>query len=271
MLDTSTLAHGPAAFAAAHGLTYQPTSEPSGFGGALFENLRNAVVVDRFTAEGFEVGTITGAPGGSQTHRGATGATVTTSFSTSVRRSYGYLAIRLQRRLPHLVLDATRNDGLFGSSIPMPIANDQRLSLEGDFDRYFRLYCPEGYERDALYVFTPDLMALLIDETGDLDVEIVDDWFFVYSTKPLDLGRAATWERLLRIRLVVGEKAITRTDLYADERGAAATGAVVAEPGRRLTMGFLGVNPRKRTFLWLIGGFLAIDAVVITVVMLSLR
>ena len=37
----------------------------------------------------------------------------------------------------------------------------QVLSLEGDFDRYFTLYCPKEYERDALYVFTPDLMALL--------------------------------------------------------------------------------------------------------------
>lgn len=39
------------------------------------------------------------------------------------------------------------------------------LSLEGDFDRYFTLYCPGDYERDALYVFTPDLLALLIDES----------------------------------------------------------------------------------------------------------
>jgi len=30
-------------------------------------------------------------------------------------------------------------------------------------------------------VFSPDLMSLLVDETGDLDVKIVDDMFFAYA------------------------------------------------------------------------------------------
>lgn len=51
-------------------------------------------------------------------------------------------------------------------------ARDQVLSLEGDFDRYFTPYCPKQYERDALSVFTPDLMALCIDEAAPFDIEI---------------------------------------------------------------------------------------------------
>ena len=82
------------------------------------------------------------------------------SFSTTEVMSVGYLAVRLQRKLPQFVLDSSRNDDGKYSNLPMPIAGGQRLSLEGDFDQHFALHSPRGYERDALYIFTPDLMAL---------------------------------------------------------------------------------------------------------------
>ncbi len=49
------------------------------------------------------------------------------------------------------------------------------LELEGDFGKHFELHVPAGYERDALYVLTPDVMQVLIDEAADRRVEIVDD------------------------------------------------------------------------------------------------
>lgn len=58
---------------------------------------------------------------------------------------------------------------------------EQRLSLEGDFDRHFALYCPAGSERDALYLFTPDILALLIDRVRGLDVEVVGDRLLLTS------------------------------------------------------------------------------------------
>ncbi|GLI25862.1 hypothetical protein ARHIZOSPH14_01040 [Agromyces rhizosphaerae] len=135
---------------------------------------------------------------------------------------WGYLAVRLDRRLPHLLLDATRNDGAFGvSNLPIGFAKDQRLSLEGDFDRHFALYCPREYETDALYVFTPDVMGLLIDETGAYDVEVVDDWLYVYSVTPFALLEPETWRRLHRIRTVVGERLARRSTRYADDRATA--------------------------------------------------
>jgi hypothetical protein len=147
--------------------------------------------------------------------------------------------VRLERKLPQFVLDSSRNDDGRFSNLPMPIAAGQRLSLEGDFDQHFALHSPRGYERDALYIFTPDLMALLIDETGDFDVEIVDEWFFVYARGGWDLSNGTLWRRLDRIRHVVGAKAITRTDLYANARDP----AVIAE-GSRLRMGFFSGRSR---------------------------
>ena len=155
------------------------------------------------------------------------------------RHDWGYLAIRLERALPHMVLDSRRNNHLFGvTNLPTDFRRDQTLSLEGDFDRHFRLYCPREYERDALYVFTPDLMALLIDEAAPYDVEIVDDWLFVYSPRPFDPLSRAGYERLFRIADTVGAKTLDQTDRYADDRPGSYPGHSVAMPGRRLTVAF---------------------------------
>jgi hypothetical protein len=106
--------------------------------------------------------------------------------------SWGYVAVKLDVPLPNIVLDALGNNTL-GSNLPASFARDQRLSLEGDFDRYFTLYCPQGYEADALYLFTPDIMARFIDHAAQLDVEIVDDWMFLYMQRPASTTDAATW------------------------------------------------------------------------------
>ena len=163
---------------------------------------------------------------------------VTGSGKNQTTHNWGFLAFQLDRRLPHMVLDSTANNGLFGgSNLGVTFTKDQRLSLEGDFDRYFTLYCPREYERDALYVFTPDLMALLIDEAAPFDVEIVDSWMFVYSAKPLAMVDPAVHERLLRIVDTVGTKTLTQTERYADERVGDRTANIVAPPGRRLKTG----------------------------------
>ncbi|WP_448389796.1 hypothetical protein [Microbacterium aurum] len=56
-------------------------------------------------------------------------------------RHWGYVAVKLSNPLPHIVLDAVGNNGLFGSNLPAAFDKHQRLSLEGDFDQHFALYC----------------------------------------------------------------------------------------------------------------------------------
>ena len=114
------------------------------------------------------------------------------SGKNSTTYKWGYVAVKLDVPLPNIVLDALGNNG-FGSNLPASFARDQRLSLEGDFDKYFTLYCPEGYEQDALYLFTPDIMARFIDSAAQLDVEIVDDWLFLYTKREASTLDAATW------------------------------------------------------------------------------
>ncbi len=133
---------------------------------------------------------------------------------------WGYVAIALDRRLPHLLLDAKANDtsvfGLKTSNLPVDLARDQRLSLGGEFDQKFTLYAPSDYGRDAFYVFTPDLMALFIDRLGAFDVEIIDDTMFVYGSR-FDLLDPNTYLWLQDLVETVAARTVRRTERYRDD------------------------------------------------------
>lgn len=147
---------------------------------------------------------------------------------------WGYLAIRLNRKLPNILLESRSSRSTSSdTSLLGPPRGNQRLELEGDFDNHFRLYCPAGYEQDALYVFTPDLMALMIDEAGDLSAQLIDDVALFFSAKPFDLSDDQLRDRLLRIADVVGSKALRQTARYRDDRSNDVD--AVGDEGKRLT------------------------------------
>ncbi len=214
-------------FAAANGLRFEPVSDAPSYPGAIFGVGTSRQVTDHFRTTDdryLDFGNyryVTGSGKNRSTHH------------------WGFLALHLDRALPHMLLDSRANNGLLGSTnLPAVFSREQVLSLEGDFDRYFTLYCPAEYERDALYIFTPDLMALLIDEAAPFDVEIVDQWMLVYSARPFPLGDAATYQRLLSIVSTVGSKTLTQTDRYVDERVGEFSANLVAPQGQRLRRGF---------------------------------
>lgn len=222
-------------FAHANGWGMQPRVSDLPYPGMLFTEGRERIASERvYTIDGrfFDIAN----------YRYTTG-----SGKNSRTHTWHYIAVKLERRLPNIVLDARANNGLFGSNLPTTLARDQVLSLEGNFDDHFTLYCPAEYERDALYIFTPDLMALLIDSASLYDVEIVDDWIFFYSSATYEALDATAWARMLQIAEVAGAKAADRTERYRDEHlvrqgtpplhSQASTGNRVAAPGRRLRRG----------------------------------
>ncbi|MEP6478259.1 MAG: hypothetical protein ABJB03_02615 [Rhodoglobus sp.] len=144
-------------------------------------------------------------------------------------QDWGFLALRLSRSLPNIQL---RSRQTFANDPAGDPTGEQHLSLEGDFDSHFTLYCPKGYETDALAIFTPDLMALLIDEAGDLSVQILDNAIVFYSPRPFDFADPAVVDRLFRIVDLVGAKAQHQTRNYTDKRSTDAT--AIAPEGRRL-------------------------------------
>ena len=144
----------------------------------------------------------------------------TSNGENSSTHHWGYVAIHIGTPLPHIVLDAVGNNGLLGSNLPASFDKHQHLSLEGDFDRYFTLYCPQGYERDALYLFTPDIMVRFMDTASQLDVEIVDEWLFLYTQRPVSTTDPASWAWLFSAVSALMDK-LAQWERWRDERYAA--------------------------------------------------
>ena len=148
----------------------------------------------------------------------------TGSGKNSQTHEWGYIAIRLDVPLPNIVLDARENDSFLGSNLPARYDRHQRLSLEGDFDRAFSLYCPEGYERDALYLFTPDIMARFMDHAATFDAEIIDDWLLLYTRQKVSTLDPSVWAEVFGTVGAVLDK-LAQWARWRDERLTSAAGA----------------------------------------------
>lgn len=210
-------------FGTANGLVFAAKSPNPSYPGAIFNRGDSRASLNHFRSAPsdrfFDFGTYTFSTG---------------SGKSRATHKWGFLALNLDRALPHMVLDSRANNSWLGSNLPATFSKDQILRLEGDFNEHFTLYSPKEYERDALYVFTPDLMALLIDNAAPFDVEIVDQWMFVYSRRAFEPLDPATYHRLFGIIDTVGAKTLTQTDRYVDDRVGTFAANVVAPPGKRL-------------------------------------
>lgn len=146
------------------------------------------------------------------------------------RHAFRFMEMRLPRALPHLMIDARRN-GSLRSLLP----GTQRLSFEGDFDRYFTVYVPQGYERDALQLLTPDVMVCLIDHGRRWDIEVIEDRLIVASSRFRRRSDRADVTALLLFSELIGAELGHQAANYTDPR-AERPRTQVAEAGRRLRL-----------------------------------
>lgn len=128
-----------------------------------------------------------------------------------------YLMLRLPVPVPHLILGSTKAGGI-SKQLPVHLDQDQRISLEGDFDRHFRVFAPADYGTDALYLLAPDVMVSLVDHAGSFNVEMVDDTVVFFAPGAADFSRAEAWEAfggLINGAVPVVSRAAAR---YRDDR-----------------------------------------------------
>lgn len=133
------------------------------------------------------------------------------------RGEWRYLAVTLSAPMPHLIFEAVTASKTAGN-LPAGIKRNQRLPLEGDFDRAFRLYVPEGYERDALFAVTPDVMAALVDSAGGFHVEVVDDRIVFFAATPAEFTRAEPWRDIARLLTGAVPPIVASSARYRDDR-----------------------------------------------------
>jgi hypothetical protein len=159
----------------------------------------------------------------------------TGSGKSSKQHSYHFAVFDLPRHTPHMLLDAKNNNflGMF-SNLPASFSGDQKLSLEGDFNDYFTLYAPKQYEKDALYIFTPDVMQAVTTYANNFDIEIIDNKLYLYTQTDLNLTSKTTLESLQSVIHVLAKQFYQQTDYYADSTIGNRTLDIIAPAGKRL-------------------------------------
>ncbi len=96
---------------------------------------------------------------------------------------------------PHLYLNNTKNrdlSNLKGLFLP-------RLSLPHELEGTFNLHCPKEYEIEALEIFTPDILAHILDAGWEHDLELVDQKLYVFREIPI-INREALEYELARLK-----------------------------------------------------------------------
>jgi hypothetical protein len=74
----------------------------------------------------------------------------------------------------HIVLDSTLNNSK-QSNLDKDKLPEQEVELEGNFSKYFKLYCNDGQQVIALQIVAPDIMAYILDNLLSADIEIIDN------------------------------------------------------------------------------------------------
>lgn len=98
----------------------------------------------------------------------------------------GFVRIKLGRKLPHVLFDTKSHKN---GANAHAYAKSQIFEPEGDFNTYFSVYCPKDYERDLLYLFTPEKLQLMMRLGVQYDTELYKEYLYIYTDGPLDYGK----------------------------------------------------------------------------------
>lgn len=152
----------------------------------------------------------------------------------TVQRPFAFIELPLPSAVPHIVL-ANRTRSIIPTlGLGRGAA---RMELEGEFARVFRLIVPEGYQQDALYIFTPDLMARMLDLGSGAEIELVSDRLYAYLPARTRFDRAETMAAALVLAEEFHRRFAARTAQYRDDDAgelAARAGVSVGLRGQRL-------------------------------------
>jgi hypothetical protein len=124
---------------------------------------------------------------------------------------YGVMTTQLPRRLPHVFFDSIKARR---RQFRFHFAADQRHSLEGDFDKFFVTYFPDGYTIDGMSIISPDVMLKLRD-AREYDIEIFGNRLFLYG--PLYEPQVQIEDMATKI-LAIKKELLDNVLTYRDDR-----------------------------------------------------
>lgn len=124
---------------------------------------------------------------------------------------YGVMTTALPRSLPHIFFDSKKARR---RQFRLHFSASQQHSLEGDFDKYFATYFPDGYTIDSMSFIAPDVMWAM-RAARDYDIEIYGNRLFLYG--PL-YDPETQLEDMSTKLLAIKKELLTNITNYRDER-----------------------------------------------------
>lgn len=103
----------------------------------------------------------------------------------SFTKEYRVLEITSNQNYYHVFIDSKSNDKTIFTTamkiLSLSIKNNQRLSVEGDVDRYFRIYVPKGDAYKSLVTLTPEKLLALRNYGTKFDIEFINNKIYVIT------------------------------------------------------------------------------------------
>jgi hypothetical protein len=124
---------------------------------------------------------------------------------------YGIMTTQLPRELPNVFFDSIKARR---RQFRLHFAKEQRHGLEGDFDKYFVTYFPDGYTIDSMSFISPEVMWAM-RSAGDYDIEIYGNRLFLYG--PLFDPEQQLADMSTKI-LEIKKQLVDNVTTYRDER-----------------------------------------------------
>lgn len=145
------------------------------------------------------------------------------------------LNLKLPKKVPHLVVDSrVEGSSRYGGSVlPIDFDYKQKLTLEGDFSKYFNVYSPHNYQVSALSLLTPDVMQMFLAKLHRVDVELVNNRLYIYAPDVMNSSEqiANMFKAADAIIDEWGDK-LRRADIYATKQQEALNTSTGASPVR---------------------------------------
>lgn len=155
--------------------------------------------------------------------------------STTIHMPFSFIELELPRKVPHIILKNKRSRVI--SLAGIGLGKTKKISLDGTFSKTFLLYCPEGYEREAFYIFTPDVMAILLDSAANTEIELIDTHLYIYRKHGTRLDRPDAAMKSFQLIDILLEKFEKQTKNYKDStafKAKQSSNAAITLRGRRM-------------------------------------
>lgn len=114
--------------------------------------------------------------------------------------NWGYIRIKLDHPVPHIILDGKLNDHVLArTNLPEDFHMSELFKDDENLGEYFTIYVAKDNEHDITRVLSPGMREFLVSKLSRFDIEFVGTSLYIYKNKRFDLGQPQTLADILTL------------------------------------------------------------------------